>query len=106
VVDVEAARRGGALDTAFHAAFGGPGFVSIDLDALDGAWAPGVSAVNPDGLDVSTVGVLAERAGRTENVLQIDFMELSPPHDLDGRTARVAAHLFLRFLAGLMARPS
>lgn len=104
VVDVEAARRDGALEAAFDVAFAGPGFVTVDLDALDGAWAPGVSAVNPDGLDVSAVGALVERAGRTESVRHIDFMELSPPHDADGRTARVAAHLFLRFLAGLAER--
>ena len=107
IVDVETARRDpGALDAAFDRAFRAPGFVSVDLDALDGAFAPGVSAVNPDGLDVSTVGALVERAGRATAVRHLDFMELSPPHDVDGRTARVAAHLFLRFLAGLAERRS
>ena len=107
VVGVEAARDdAAALDQAFDLAFTGPGFLSVDLDALDGAWAPGVSAVNPDGLDVPTVGGLVERAGRTTAVRHLDFMELSPPHDVDGRTARVAAHLFLRFLAGLSERRS
>ena len=105
VLDVDATRGGtGAVDRAFEAAFGGPGFVSVDLDVLDGAWAPGVSAVNPDGLDVATVGALVERAGRTPEVRHLDFMELSPPHDVDHRTARVAVHLFLRFLAGLGER--
>jgi arginase family enzyme len=33
----------------------------------------------------------------------MDFMELSPPHDAQGRTARLAAHLFLAFLAGFSA---
>lgn len=106
VVDVEAARQGGAVDAAFETAFGGPGFLSVDLDALDGAWAPGVSAVNPDGLDPAAVGALVERAGRTAAVRHVDFMELCPPHDVDGRTARVAAHLFLRFMAGVTERPS
>lgn len=106
ILDVEAARAGtDAMDRALGLAFDGPGFVSVDLDVLDGAWAPGVSAVNPDGLDVATVGALVERAGRTAEVRYLDFMELSPPHDVDGRTARVTAYLFLRFLAGLAERP-
>ena len=100
-----------AVDLAFSLAFGSvlarpaaPGFVSIDLDALDGAYAPGVSAVNPLGLDVLMVACLAERAGRTRGVRHFDIMELSPPHDPDGRTARVAVLLFLHFIAGLAGR--
>ena len=106
LVDVETARRDlTAVDRAFSVAFGAAGFLSVDLDGLDGAYAPGVSAVNPDGLDVATVGALVERSGRAPEVRHLDLMELSPPHDVDGRTARVAAHLFLRFLAGVAERP-
>lgn len=101
------------VDHAFSLAFGSvlarpvlPGFVTIDLDAIDGAYAPGVSAVNPSGLDVATVAGIAERAGRTPGVRHFDLMELSPPYDVDGRTARVAALLFLHFVAGFMERAS
>lgn len=100
-----------AVDLAFSLAFGSvlarpasPGFVSVDLDAIDGAYAPGVSAVNPLGLDVSSVTTLAERAGRTAGVRHFDIMELSPPHDTDGRTARVAVLVFLHFIAGFAER--
>ncbi|MDT8369092.1 MAG: formimidoylglutamase [Longimicrobiales bacterium] len=79
-------------------------FVSFDLDALDGAFAPGVSAVNPAGLDVPTATRIAEEAGRAPGVRHFDLMELSPPHDVDGRTARVAALLFLHFVAGFSER--
>jgi formimidoylglutamase len=103
----------GTVDHAFSVAFGSvlarsmaPGFVTIDLDAIDGAYAPGVSAVNPSGLDVPTLADIAERAGRTPGVRHFDLMELSPPHDVDGRTARVAALLFLHFVAGFMERAS
>jgi len=101
------------VDHAFSLAFGSvlarpvaPGFVTIDLDAIDGAYAPGVSAVNPCGLGVATVAGIAERAGRTPGVRHFDLMELSPPHDVDGRTARVAVLLFLHFVAGFMDRAS
>jgi arginase family enzyme len=43
---------------------------------------------------------LAEAAGRDARVGHFNIMELCPPHDPDGRTARVAALLFLSFIAG------
>lgn len=106
VVGVEEARVGGTPEAqAFARALeGSAAFVSIDLDALDGAVAPGVSAVNPDGLDVATVVRIAERAGREPAVRHFDVMELSPPHDEAGRTARVAALVFLHFVAGFAGR--
>ncbi len=79
-------------------------FVSIDLDGLDAAFAPGVSAVNPCGLDPGTVSGVARAAGRSPNVACFDIMELNPAFDVDGRTARLAAYVFLSFLAGLAER--
>lgn len=79
------------------------GFVSIDLDAIDGAHVVGVSAVNPCGIDVHTACQCAERAGQHPAVRHFDLMELSPRHD-DGRTARIAALLFLHFVSGFAER--
>jgi formiminoglutamase len=94
-----------AIHAAFEAAFasGGDGFVTIDLDAIDGAFAPGVSAVNPMGVSPAIAAMVVERAGATPGVRHFDIMELSPPHD-DGRTARIAAMLFAHFLAGFERR--
>lgn len=112
LIGVERARGGDEeIGRAFQCATGsGDGtprcFVTLDLDAIDVAHAPGVSATNPDGLDVRTVTALAERAGRSPAVGHFDLMELSPPHDTDGRTARLAALLFLHFVAGFAERPA
>ncbi len=81
-----------------------PLFVSIDLDVLDAAFAPGVSAMNPAGLDPRTVSAYAQAAGRSPAVRCFDIMELNPLHDESGRTARLAAHIFLEFLRGLGER--
>lgn len=81
-----------------------PGFVTIDMDALDGAHAVGVSAVNPCGLPVHTVARICELAGSNPAVRHFDLMELNPRHD-DGRTARIAALLFLHFVTGFAGRP-
>jgi len=82
----------------------GPLFVSIDLDCLDVAHAPGVSAINPNGLSPAVVANYAYHAGRTPSVKCFDIMELSPAFDPDARTARLAAHLFLNFLQGFGER--
>jgi formimidoylglutamase len=82
-----------------------PAFVSIDLDAIDSSQAPGVSALNPSGLTVDQVASYAHAAGASPQVKCFDIMEHCPPHDEQGRTARVAAYILLRFLAGLSERP-
>ena len=79
-------------------------FVSIDLDGLDGAEVPGVSAVNPMGVPIPGACHLAEAAGAESRVRHFDVMELSPPNDPSGRSARVAALLFLSFIAGFTTR--
>lgn len=84
------------------------GFVSVDMDVIDGSRAPGVSSVNPSGLDTGFVCAIARRAGADRRVRHFDIMELSPPHDDppgSGRTARVAALIFLHFIAGFAERP-
>lgn len=83
-----------------------PVFVSFDLDALDAAHAPGVSALNPCGLTPGEGAIIAETAGSDPRVRHFDLMELCPEHDEQGRTARIAALLFLHFVAGFAARPT
>ena len=88
---------------AIHAA-ARPTLVSFDLDAVDAAYAPGVSAPAIGGLDVTTWLRAAYLAGRTPAVRSADLVELSPPHDADGRTARLAALTVWHLLRGLAAR--
>lgn len=80
------------------------GFVSVDLDCLDMGVAPGVSAPNPAGLGSRDLTIAMERLGQYYNLRCLDFMELCPPHDEGGRTARLAAHLLLSFLRGIGLR--
>lgn len=87
-----------------HTLAGGAGFVSIDLDGIDGAFAPGVSAPSPMGLRVAHAAELADAAGADARVGHFNLMELCPAQDPDRRTARVAALLFLSFAAGWRRR--
>lgn len=80
-------------------------FFSLDLDVIDAAAAPGVSARNPAGMSVREAVRWAHAAGANERVRCFDIMELCPPNDHDQRTARVAAHLFLTFVKAFASRP-
>lgn len=82
----------------------GEKFVSFDLDVVDQAFAPGVSARNPAGWSSREAIAWAARAGRDPSVRCFDIMELSPPHDETGRTARLAAAVFVAFCRGVAAR--
>ncbi|HTL69507.1 MAG TPA: formimidoylglutamase [Lacunisphaera sp.] len=79
-------------------------FASFDLDVMDAAFAPGVSALNPCGWSPAEAEPWVRACGADARVRCFDLMELNPRHDADGRTARLAAHLFLCFLAGFAAR--
>ncbi len=95
------------LEKAFHVAGQDTDkiFVSIDLDAVAQAFAPGVSAPSPEGLTPEEVGLAAYRAGLHPKVAYLDIMEMNPSFDQDGRTARLAAAIVLHFLSGLAQRP-
>lgn len=82
----------------------GPLLASFDLDAVDGAFAPGVSAPSTNGLPVTLWLEAAFRAGASPAVTSADIVELSPPHDQDGQTARLAALTVWQILRGLATR--
>jgi len=85
---------------------GGPGplFVTLDLDVLAAAHAPGVSAPSPDGLSPREALDLVYEAGAHPRVIYFDIMELNPTVDPAGLTARLAAALLVEFLHGLAVR--
>ena len=78
-----------------------PLYVSIDLDALDPAFAPGVSHHEPGGL--STRDVLSVLHRITGPIVGADVVELNPGRDINQMTATVAAKL-VKELAGLGGR--
>jgi formiminoglutamase len=83
----------------------GPVLASFDLDAVDAAAAPGVSAPNVGGLSDEVWLEAAYVMGRSVVVRSMDVVELNPRFDVDGRTARLAALTVWHFLRGVAARP-
>ena len=79
----------------------GPLYVSIDLDGLDPAYAPGVSHPEPGGLTVrEVIDLLARIPGP---IVGGDVVEYNPDRDVQEMTCNVAAKL-VRELAALAAR--
>lgn len=79
----------------------GPVYVSIDLDGIDPAFAPGVSHWEPGGLTVRDV--LGMIQGIRSTIIGADVVEFNPRRDASGMTAMVAAKI-VRELAGTMLR--
>ena len=77
-----------------------PVYVSIDLDGLDPAFAPGVSHPEPGGL--STRDLISILKHLPEAPVGADIVELNPERDINMMTAQVAGRL-VKELAGMMA---
>jgi arginase family enzyme len=84
---------------------GCPVHVSLDADVVRAADVPGVSAPAPLGLCGVEVAAWARRAGQNPSVSSFELVEINPAFDVDGRSARWAAVVVWRFLAGLASRP-
>src|SRR5690606_23656421 len=67
-------------------------YLSLDLDVLDGAFAPGVSAPSANGLTPFQVKSILKKIIQTKKVKLFDVVELNPELDQDNRTAKLAAH--------------
>jgi arginase len=78
----------------------GPVYLSIDLDGIDPAHAPGVSHREPGGLTVRDVIGLVQQIGGT--VVGADIVELNPSQDVNRLTARVAAKLVKEVAARML----
>lgn len=79
--------------------FDGPVYISCDMDALDPAFAPGVSHHEPGGLSVRDILGIIQRI--PNRIVGADIVEYNPARDVNGMTAMVAAKL-LKEIAGKM----
>ena len=77
-----------------------PLYVSIDMDALDPAFAPGVSHHEPGGLSVRDILSVLHRIETP--IVGADVVEYNPTRDINGMTAVVAAK-FVKELAAIAA---
>ena len=79
--------------------FEGPVYISCDIDALDPAYAPAVSHLEPGGLSVRDILSIIQRL--PNRIVGADIVEYNPGRDINDMTAMVAAKL-LKEIAGRM----
>jgi agmatinase len=77
-----------------------PVYISVDLDALDPAFAPGVSHREPGGLSVRDVLSLIQGIGLP--IVGADVVEYNPAADIDDLTAGVAAKIVKEVVAAML----
>jgi formiminoglutamase len=77
-------------------------YLTIDLDAFDGAFAPGVSAPAATGLSPAMVIPVLKTVVQSEKLALVDICELNPQYDQDKRTAKLGANLLFRIVDAVL----
>ncbi len=83
-----------------HIKFNGPVYLSLDLDVLDPAFAPGISHYEPGGMSTRQVIDLIQSLNAP--LIGADIVELNPTRDVQQMTAMVAAKLMKEILAAML----
>lgn len=84
----------------------GDTYVSIDIDVLDPAVAPGTGYPEPGGISYYELKQALLIIGRSAKVVGFDLVEVSPNFDPSQRTTRTAARIILDFLGAIFASSS
>jgi agmatinase len=75
-------------------------YISIDLDCVDPAFAPGVSVPCPGGISSTNLIYLVKRAVES-GIIAMDIVELCPDFDLNNITACLAAKIISESIASI-----
>jgi agmatinase len=76
-------------------------YVDIDIDVLDPAVCPGVSASEPGGLSYAELRTALCALARRCRIVGIDLVEVAPSLDPTGRTSKTASRLLIDLLAAI-----
>ncbi|MEI7505571.1 MAG: agmatinase [Actinomycetes bacterium] len=79
-------------------------YISIDVDSLDPAFAPGTGTPEPGGIMSADLLRMVRTLCLEHNVVGIDIVEVAPAYDVSDLTVNVAHRLAFECLAGLAAR--
>jgi agmatinase len=103
-VSASALRRGGPQAAAAAVPAGASCYLTLDIDGLDIAAAPGTGTPEPGGLSFVEVRDAVRAIARRCRIVGVDLVEVSPPYDWAEITARVAARLLLDTVSAIFDR--
>ena len=70
-------------------------YVSVDIDVLDPAFAPGTGYTEPGGLTTRELIYFIQRLKNLKNIQMWDLVEVNPEKDVNNLTVMVAAKLIV-----------
>jgi agmatinase len=104
----QVAERGVAevVTEAVHAVAGAAprAYLTVDIDVLDPAFAPGTGTPEPGGMTTRELLWTVRHAAQELELCAADVVEVCPPFDQAGITALAAERVGLEILAGMAAR--
>jgi len=68
-------------------------YVSLDIDVVDPAFAPGTGYIEPGGLTSRQFIYLMQRINRIKNLKAIDLVEINPEKDAENLTVKLGAKI-------------
>ena len=81
-----------------------PCYLSLDIDCLDPAFAPGTGTPEPGGMSTNQVFSILEELVPVLNFVGMDCVEVSPPYDHAELTSYAAAQFVWTYLCGRIAQ--
>jgi formiminoglutamase len=73
-------------------------YLSVDMDVLDQAYAPGCPAIGPGGMDPDTLILAVQQAIQHPKVQTMDVVEIDPTIDIRDMTSRIASLIVINAL--------
>jgi agmatinase len=106
MTEIETRGFDAVIEQAIAEALDGPDLVylSVDIDVLDPAFAPGTGTPEPGGLSARELLRAVRRICREVPLAALDVVEVSPPYDPAGITAEVAHRVICEAISALAER--
>ncbi|MDF2904186.1 MAG: formimidoylglutamase [Bacillus sp. (in: firmicutes)] len=73
-------------------------YLSVDMDVVDQAFAPGCPAIGPGGLTSRELLASITEASGHKKVKAMDIVEIDPSKDFRDMTSRLSAHVMMNFM--------
>ena len=73
-------------------------YVSIDIDAVDPAFAPGTGCIEPGGMSSRELLNLLYNIGAKNKIIGADIVEISPSRDINNMTVNLGAKIILELI--------
>ena len=104
MAEVDERGLGDVVHEAIHHAGGRPVYLTVDIDVLDPAYAPGTGTPEPGGLTTRELMRAVRTVTSSVEIAAFDLVEVSPPYDHAAITAMAGHRVILEGLNGIALR--